>query len=85
MVFEREKTEKTNGDRGLARDEKSLLNALSIRAATERNLNGYYPTGGSNPSPSATVFDLENRTRTLSNSQHCNTCPLAGQAEVLRV
>ena len=68
MVFEREKTEKTNGDRWLARTEKSLLYALSIRAATERNLNGYYPFGGSNPSPSATVFDLENRTRTLSNS-----------------
>ena len=30
-------------------------------------------SGGSNPSLSAMVFDLENRTRTLSNSQHCNT------------
>ena len=85
MVFEREKTEKTNGDRELARTEKSLLYALSIRAATERNLNGYYPSGGSYPKPSATVFDLENRTRTMSNSQHCNTRPLAGQAEVVRV
>ena len=85
MVFEREKTEKTNGDRELARTEKSLLYALSIRAATERKRNGYYLSGGSYPSPSATVFDLENRTRTLSNSQHCNTRPLAGQAEVLRV
>ena len=73
MVFEREKTEKTNGDRELARTEKSLLYALSIRAATERKRNGYYLSGGSNPSPSA---NLENRTRTLSNSQHCNTCPL---------
>ena len=53
MVFEREKTEKTNGDRELARTEKSLLYALSIRAATERNRNGYYHSGGSNPSPSA--------------------------------
>ena len=49
------------------------------------NRCGCKPTGGSNPSPSATVVNLENRTRTLSNSQHCNTCPLAGQAEVLRV
>ena len=73
MVFEREKTEKTNGDRELARTEKSLLYALSIRAATERKRNGYYLSGGSYPSPSAMVFDLENRTRTLSNSQHCNT------------
>ena len=53
MVFEREKTEKTNGDRELARTEKSLLYALSIRAATERNRNGYYPSGGSYPKPSA--------------------------------
>lgn len=58
MVFEREKTEKTNGDGELARTEKSLLYALSIRAATERNLNGYYPAGGSYPKPSATVFNL---------------------------
>ena len=84
MVFEREKTEKTNGDRELARTEKSLLYALSIRAATERKRNGYYLSGGSYPSPSATVL-VQNRIRTLSNSQHCNTCPLAGQAEVLRV
>ena len=53
MVFEREKTEKTNGDRELARTEKSLLYALSIRAATERKRNGYYPSGGSYPKPSA--------------------------------
>ena len=53
MVFEREKTEKTNGDRELARTEKSLLYALSIRAATERKRNGYYLSGGSYPSPSA--------------------------------
>lgn len=57
MVFEREKTEKTNVDRGLARAEKSLLYALSIRAATERKRNGYYPSGGSNPSPSAKISE----------------------------
>ena len=55
MVFEREKTEKTNGDRELARTEKSLLYALSIRAATERKRNGYYLSGGSYPSPSANL------------------------------
>ena len=56
MVFEREKTEKTNGDGELARTEKSLLYALSIRAATERKRNGYYLSGGSYPSPSATTL-----------------------------
>ena len=54
MVFDREKT---NVDRGLARAEKSLLYALSIRAATERKRNGYYPFGGSNPSPSAKISE----------------------------
>ena len=53
-----------------------------VDGATLERLCGRKSTGGSNPPPSATVFNLENRTRTLSNSQHGNTRPLAGQAEV---